>query len=54
MDVFKESYNRIMPVRVEHYCDTIDCMVHSNWGTECDANFKGYHNGNTEPQGFGQ
>lgn len=42
-----------MPVRVEHYCDTIDCMVHSNWGTECDANFKGYHNGNTEPQGFG-
>lgn len=24
-----------------------------NWGTECDPNFKGYHNGNSEPQGFG-
>ncbi|CAH9119472.1 unnamed protein product [Cuscuta europaea] len=24
-----------------------------NWGTESDPNFKGYHNGNTEPRGFG-
>lgn len=24
-----------------------------NWGTEKDANFKGYHSGNEEPQGFG-
>ncbi|KAJ1980207.1 Lactoylglutathione lyase [Dimargaris verticillata] len=24
-----------------------------NWGTENDANFKGYHNGNDEPQGYG-
>lgn len=24
-----------------------------NWGTESDTNFKGYHNGNKEPQGFG-
>jgi lactoylglutathione lyase len=24
-----------------------------NWGTESDENFKGYHNGNSEPRGFG-
>ena len=24
-----------------------------NWGTEKDPNFKGYHDGNAEPQGFG-
>ena len=24
-----------------------------NWGTETDPNFKGYHNGNAEPRGFG-
>eukprot|EP01118_Nematostelium_gracile_P008828 TRINITY_DN293_c0_g1_i1.p1 TRINITY_DN293_c0_g1~~TRINITY_DN293_c0_g1_i1.p1 ORF type:complete len:183 (-),score=50.95 TRINITY_DN293_c0_g1_i1:112-615(-) len=24
-----------------------------NWGTETDPEFKGYHNGNTEPRGFG-
>ncbi|WP_366504378.1 lactoylglutathione lyase [Polycyclovorans algicola] len=24
-----------------------------NWGTENDPNFAGYHNGNTEPRGFG-
>ncbi|CAM8958354.1 unnamed protein product [Rhodiola kirilowii] len=24
-----------------------------NWGTESDPEFKGYHNGNTEPRGFG-
>eukprot|EP00899_Mesostigma_viride_P008743 jgi/Mesvir1/17870/Mv12947-RA.1 len=24
-----------------------------NWGTESDPNFAGYHNGNTEPRGFG-
>ncbi|ODQ66899.1 glyoxalase I [Nadsonia fulvescens var. elongata DSM 6958] len=24
-----------------------------NWGTESDPEFKGYHNGNTDPQGFG-
>jgi lactoylglutathione lyase len=24
-----------------------------NWGTESDANFAGYHTGNTEPRGFG-
>ncbi|MFM0172648.1 lactoylglutathione lyase [Paraburkholderia sediminicola] len=24
-----------------------------NWGTEADADFAGYHNGNTEPRGFG-
>ncbi|KAK9462034.1 Glyoxalase/Bleomycin resistance protein/Dihydroxybiphenyl dioxygenase [Lipomyces oligophaga] len=24
-----------------------------NWGTESDPDFKGYHNGNDEPQGFG-
>ncbi|CAL5426476.1 unnamed protein product [Camellia sinensis] len=25
----------------------------SNWGTESDPDFKGYHNGNSEPCGFG-
>lgn len=25
----------------------------SNWGTENDPNFKGYHNGNSEPKGYG-
>jgi len=24
-----------------------------NWGTESDPDFKGYHNGNSEPKGFG-
>ena len=24
-----------------------------NWGTESDANFKGYHSGNDEPKGYG-
>jgi len=24
-----------------------------NWGTETDTTFKGYHNGNSEPKGFG-
>ncbi|KAL5763962.1 hypothetical protein ACOSQ2_016556 [Xanthoceras sorbifolium] len=24
-----------------------------NWGTESDSDFKGYHNGNSEPRGFG-
>lgn len=24
-----------------------------NWGTESDANFAGYHNGNADPRGFG-
>lgn len=27
--------------------------VFSNWGTESDPEFKGYHNGNSEPRGFG-
>ncbi|XP_058107958.1 lactoylglutathione lyase-like isoform X5 [Magnolia sinica] len=25
-----------------------------NWGTESDPDFKGYHNGNSEPRGFGK
>ncbi len=25
----------------------------SNWGTESDPEFKGYHHGNTDPRGFG-
>lgn len=25
----------------------------SNWGTESDPNFAGYHNGNKDPRGFG-
>jgi len=27
--------------------------MYSNWGTESDPEFKGYHNGNSEPRGFG-
>ncbi|KAF2300660.1 hypothetical protein GH714_015006 [Hevea brasiliensis] len=26
----------------------------SNWGTESDPDVKGYHNGNSEPRGFGK
>lgn len=26
----------------------------SNWGTESDPEFKGYHNGNSDPRGFGK
>jgi lactoylglutathione lyase len=29
------------------------CPFDSNWGTESDPNFKGYHNGNSEPRGYG-
>jgi len=25
----------------------------SNWGTASDPNFKGYHNGNNDPRGYG-
>ncbi|KAM0824984.1 hypothetical protein ACQ4PT_069864 [Festuca glaucescens] len=28
-------------------------MGMSNWGTETDPEFKGYHNGNSDPRGFG-
>ncbi|CAL5426475.1 unnamed protein product [Camellia sinensis] len=28
-------------------------LLKSNWGTESDPDFKGYHNGNSEPCGFG-
>ncbi|XP_021766445.1 lactoylglutathione lyase-like [Chenopodium quinoa] len=27
--------------------------LYHNWGTESDQEFKGYHNGNSEPLGFG-
>ncbi|KAI9104161.1 hypothetical protein K1719_022997 [Acacia pycnantha] len=27
--------------------------TYNNWGTENDPEFKGYHNGNSEPRGFG-
>ena len=30
------------------------CVCYSNWGTENDPNFTGYHNGNQEPKGFGK
>jgi hypothetical protein len=29
------------------------CYYCSNWGTETDPEFKGYHNGNSDPRGFG-
>ena len=28
-------------------------FLDSNWGTESDPEFKGYHNGNSDPRGFG-
>ncbi|KAH7837401.1 hypothetical protein Vadar_013443 [Vaccinium darrowii] len=45
-------------------CDSVDRTVWTfskkatielthNWGTESDHDFKGYHNGNAEPRGFG-
>ncbi|KAG6538681.1 hypothetical protein ZIOFF_003809 [Zingiber officinale] len=30
-----------------------DYTLLCNWGTESDPEFKGYHNGNSEPRGFG-
>lgn len=29
-------------------------LYFSNWGTETDSDFKGYHNGNGEYKGFGK
>lgn len=29
-------------------------ILGSNWGTENDPEFKGYHNGNSDPRGFGK
>lgn len=29
------------------------CRTH-NWGTESDPEFKGYHNGNSDPRGYGE
>lgn len=28
--------------------------MYSNWGTESDPEFKGHHNGNSDPRGFGK
>ncbi|XP_003740285.1 lactoylglutathione lyase [Galendromus occidentalis] len=43
------------PTEREHWTDsrraTLE-MTH-NWGTESDPDFPGYHNGNTEPRGYG-
>ena len=36
------------------YNDTKSLIcLYSNYGTENDPEFKGYHNGNSEPKGFG-
>ena len=39
---------------VVHFC-FLDphCSPFSNWGTESDPDFKGYHNGNSDPRGYG-
>jgi len=35
-------------------CPVLWCVqLTHNWGTESDPEFKGYHNGNSEPRGFG-
>lgn len=39
-----------MPHTLIYYAFSLYC---SNWGTESDPNFAGYHTGNTEPRGFG-
>ena len=31
-----------------------ELLPYSSWGTECDPNFKGYHDGNDDPLGFGE
>lgn len=31
----------------------IEDIRRSNWGTETDESFKGYHTGNQEPKGYG-
>ena len=38
----------LLPCLPCHHCST------HNWGTESDPEFKGYHNGNSEPRGFGE
>ena len=32
----------------------LNIIYFSNWGTESDDSFKGYHNGNSDPRGFGE
>lgn len=41
----------IFPYVLDFLTHTIYAI--SNWGTESDPDFKGYHNGNSEPRGFG-
>ena len=44
----------LLPLQVEWCCRQPACLeLTHNWGTESDPEFKGYHNGNSEPRGFG-
>lgn len=35
------------------FCRKATVELTHNWGTESDPDFKGYHNGNSDPRGFG-
>lgn len=54
MGIVKEGHSGVDTVRNDDIMITFTVTLYSNWGTECDPNFKGYHNGNSEPQGFGE
>ena len=54
MGIGQEGNSGIDTVRDDDMTFTFTVALCSNWGTECDPNFKGYHNGNSEPQGFGE
>lgn len=43
----KKKFFLVLAYYTEHSCS------YSNWGTESDPEFKGYHNGNSDPRGFG-
>ncbi|KAI3511825.1 hypothetical protein L1887_18984 [Cichorium endivia] len=59
-----DFYSRVMGLSLLKRLDFLDMKfsiyfmgyenhISSNWGTEKDPTFKAYHNGNSEPQGFG-
>jgi len=52
--VFIHSLGWSLTLHVWLFCPLHPCFyAFSNWGTESDPAFKGYHNGNSEPRGFG-
>ena len=43
---------QVLCTYVLHFSHSI--LILSNWGTESDPDFSGYHNGNSDPKGFGE